>query len=112
MTDIVNLANRRPPVHYTVRITHHWNDTIEVFVEDVSDDDRSRESVASAIGRAALQLGSFPEADAMHKALLSRIYVLMNAEANTPEGDELAFLADIVQAYESTRWPGRRDSAA
>jgi hypothetical protein len=36
-----------------VRITHHWDDTLEVFVEDVTDDERSRQSVADALARAA-----------------------------------------------------------
>jgi hypothetical protein len=50
---VINLADRRPPVSYTVRITHHWDDTLEVFVEDVADDERSRQSVADALARAA-----------------------------------------------------------
>jgi hypothetical protein len=36
-----------------VRITHHWDDSLEVFVEDVTDDERSRQSVADALARAA-----------------------------------------------------------
>lgn len=50
---VINLADRRPPVSYTVRITHHWDDALEVFVEDVADDERSRQSVADALARAA-----------------------------------------------------------
>ena len=50
---VINLADRRPPVSYTVRITHHWDDSLEVFVEDVADDERSRQSVADALARAA-----------------------------------------------------------
>ena len=52
-TNVVNLSERRPPVVYTVRITHHWDDRIEVWVEDVADDERSRQSVAAALARAA-----------------------------------------------------------
>ena len=54
--NVVALADRRPPVHYTVRLTHHWDDSLEVFVEDVADDDRSRASVADALRRAANML--------------------------------------------------------
>ena len=50
---VINLADRRQPVSYTVRITHHWDDRLEVFVEDVADDERSRQSVADALARAA-----------------------------------------------------------
>jgi hypothetical protein len=53
---VINLSDRRPPrqpVSYTVRITHHWDDSLEVFVEDVTDDERSRQSVADALARAA-----------------------------------------------------------
>lgn len=51
--NIINLADKRPPVDYTIRIRHHWDDTIEVFVEDVSDDERSKQSVADTLQRAA-----------------------------------------------------------
>jgi len=50
---VVNLADRRRPVSYTVRIVHHWDDTLEVFVEGVADDERSRQSVSDALNRAA-----------------------------------------------------------
>jgi hypothetical protein len=50
---VINLSDRRRPVSYTVRITHHWDDTLEVFVEDVANDERSRQSVADALARAA-----------------------------------------------------------
>jgi len=48
---VVDLATRRPPVHYTLRITHHWDGRIEALVEDVQDDPRSREAVADAFAR-------------------------------------------------------------
>jgi len=50
---VINLADRRQPVSYTVRITQHWDGSLEVFVEDVADDERSRQSVADALTRAA-----------------------------------------------------------
>lgn len=48
---VVDLSQRRPPVHYTIRITHHWDGRIEALVEDVQDDARSREAVADAFAR-------------------------------------------------------------
>ncbi|MEH2700553.1 hypothetical protein GFL93_12755 [Rhizobium leguminosarum bv. viciae] len=53
MSKVVSLSDRRPPVVYTVRIMHHWDDRLEIFVEDVADDERSRQSVAAALQRAA-----------------------------------------------------------
>jgi hypothetical protein len=52
MSEVIELSARRKPVTYTVHITHHWDDSLEVFVEDVSDDPRSRASVADALERA------------------------------------------------------------
>lgn len=57
MTEIVDLSKRRQPVTYTVTITHHWDDTLEVFVADVADDERSRASVADALHRASQMFG-------------------------------------------------------
>lgn len=53
MVEVTDLANHRPPVRYRVDLVHHWNDTLEIFVHDVSDDERSRASVADALERAA-----------------------------------------------------------
>jgi hypothetical protein len=53
MMNVIKLADKRPPVDYTIRIRHHWDDTIEIFVEDVSDDERSKQSVADTLQRAA-----------------------------------------------------------
>lgn len=51
--NVVSLATKRAPVVYTIRIRHHWDDTLEVFVEDVSDDERSKQAVADTLDRAA-----------------------------------------------------------
>lgn len=40
-----------------------------------------------------------------HKAALARIDALMDAEAGTPEADELSVLADLVEAYEAKHFP-------
>jgi hypothetical protein len=51
MTKVINLNSKRPPVVYRVTITHHWDRTLELFVEGVSDDGHSRESVKDALRR-------------------------------------------------------------
>lgn len=43
--------------------------------------------------------------DADHKAALARIDVLMDAEAGTDAVDELAVLAELVEAYEAKHFP-------
>jgi HTH-type transcriptional regulator/antitoxin HigA len=43
--------------------------------------------------------------DADHAAALRRIDELMDAEAGTPEGDELDVLATLVEAYEDRHFP-------
>jgi len=40
-----------------------------------------------------------------YEIVLKRIEKLMDAEAGTPEGDELVRLADIVEAYEDEHYP-------
>jgi len=57
MSDVIDLGKRRHPVTYTVTITHHWDDTLEIFVADLADDQRSREAVADALRRAADTFG-------------------------------------------------------
>lgn len=64
--NVVVLSAKRRPVVYTVEITHHWDDQIEVFVYDVSDSDRSRASVADALHRAAEMFG-YCEPEALKK---------------------------------------------
>jgi hypothetical protein len=50
---VIDLADRRPKVHYTVRLTQGWNGSLSVFVEDTADDTRSRLAVAQALRDAA-----------------------------------------------------------
>lgn len=49
MSDVVKLADRRPPTCYTIHIAHHWDGKVEVMVEDLADDARSREAVGYAL---------------------------------------------------------------
>lgn len=43
--------------------------------------------------------------EADHKAALARINALMDAEAGTPEADELSVLADLMEVYEAKHFP-------
>lgn len=58
MSELIDLADHRPPVCYTVRLAQHWDGRLEIFVEDVSDDERSRKAVADALRRAANHIDS------------------------------------------------------
>lgn len=40
-----------------------------------------------------------------YDAALAAIDLLMGAEPNTPEGDDLEVLVTLVEAYEAARWP-------
>jgi hypothetical protein len=46
---VIELSEHRQPVCYTVHLRHHWNGALEIFVEDVADDVRSRIAVADAL---------------------------------------------------------------
>ena len=53
MSEVIDLSAKRAPVCYTVHITHLWDGKLEVWVEDVQDDPRSRAAVGDALKRAA-----------------------------------------------------------
>jgi len=98
MSEVINLADRRAPVWYTIRIGHHWDDRLEAIIEDVSDSDQSQRSVNDAIARLAET--RMNEAH-IYRAMLSRIDALMGCSADTPECDELERLVAACQAYET-----------
>jgi hypothetical protein len=50
---LIDLADHRPPVCYTIHLTQHWDGRLGIKVEDVADDERSRRAVADALRRAA-----------------------------------------------------------
>lgn len=102
MSEIVNLSERRPPTVYTVTIAHHWDGTLEYQVEDVSDDERSRKSVLDALQKIG---GLQAAADKLHKELLEQINALMEAGPASAEALKLSRLADMVQEYETARFP-------
>ena len=52
-TKIINLDLRRPKVCYVVNITHSWDGSLDIRVDGVASDRRSRESIASAMRDAA-----------------------------------------------------------
>ena len=45
------------------------------------------------------------EADAMHARLVKRADELVGCLEGSPEEQELAEIADILEAYEAKRWP-------
>ena len=97
MTDnVVLLVNRQKPVSYTIDVTHHFDGMVEVFVRDVSDDERSREAVMETIISWAAK---HMKAHHIHRAMLGRINALMDAKKGE-ELEELSNLASACQAYE------------
>jgi len=52
--NIIDLANRRRPVCYTIQVTHYWDGSVGVFVEDIEPSERANSSVEIAL-EAALQ---------------------------------------------------------
>lgn len=51
MSDIIDINAKRAPVIYSVTIAHHYDGTLEFNIEDVADDERSREAVLHAFRR-------------------------------------------------------------
>lgn len=94
---VINLNSKRPPVAYTISVTHHYDGTVEVFVHDVSDDPRSRGAVMEAIISWATK---HMKAHHIHRAMLTRIDALMGA-TQPPETLELSDLATACEAYEA-----------
>ena len=102
--DIVYLNDRRTPVTYTIHVTHRWDGTLEAFVENISDDPRSQDSVNATIARLA---ETRMHETNIHSAMLNRIDALMGAEAGSQEVDELKRLAAACEVYEALRFPAR-----
>jgi hypothetical protein len=98
MTDnVIPLDTKRKPVSYTIDVTHHYDGTVEVFVRDVSDDPKSRETVMDTIISWA---SKHMQADHIHRAMLDRIDTLMDVKEG-PELRELSELATACEAYEA-----------
>jgi hypothetical protein len=98
MTDnVIPLAKKQKPVSYKIDVTHHFDGTVEVFVSDISDDDRSREVVMETIISWATK---HMKEHHIHRAMLDRIDALMGAESGE-ELQELSNLAAACEAYEA-----------
>lgn len=100
--EVVALADRRPPVTYTVTVTHHWDDRLEIFVADVSDDERSQASVNDAIARIAVGRMNIRH---IHAAILARIDQLIDAKGEGRDAKELSVLADACVILEREMFP-------
>lgn len=50
---VIDLSARRQPVTYTITVTHHWDGTLELFVEGIAESGRSNRAVADALLEAA-----------------------------------------------------------
>jgi hypothetical protein len=94
--NVVPLVKKQKPVSYTIDVTHHFDGTVEVFVRDVSDDNRSREAVMETIISWATK---HMKAHHIHRAMLDRIDALMDAKKGE-ELQELSELATACEAYE------------
>lgn len=53
MAIIVQLHEPRPPIEYTVKVTHHHGGLVEVEVFDVGSSDDDRRKIADALLEAA-----------------------------------------------------------
>ncbi len=51
MADVIDISAKRAPVVYSVTIAHHYDGTLEFNIQDVADDERSREAVLHAFRR-------------------------------------------------------------
>jgi hypothetical protein len=49
-------------------------------------------------------------ADKMHALLVERADALMGCTEGSPEEAELATLTDVIEAYETVRWPDGKES--
>lgn len=51
--NVVRFGDRKPPTHYSVHLSSHWDGALEVEVVDIQTDDRSMLAVADDLERAA-----------------------------------------------------------
>lgn len=117
MADIIDLARHQTPVRYTVEITQHFDGTVEAFVRDVSDDERSQDAVTDALRRVVevrLYRRVGHAADDMLSIMLANIDHAMSCTDENPAifkvgPQELASWADAVAKYEDARFPINTD---
>jgi antitoxin component HigA of HigAB toxin-antitoxin module len=65
----------------------------------------SRPATTTAIGTKRMRSLKRINTPAEHAAALARIDALVGATPESPEEDELALLADLVEEYERTHFP-------
>lgn len=100
---VVRLAERRPPVTYSLTVTHHPDDRVEVEVHDVQDDPRSRDEVRRTFARLASR---WLTPDDAHALLLALVDARMDEDGRSPDrAKELRALADACGAYEAVMFP-------
>lgn len=102
MSEPIDLSQRRKPVHYTVRVTHHWNGAVEMLVEDVADDPRSRDAVAHAL---VLGVAAWMTADHVHKLLLALVDRWMDVPRSQAVTDDLRAVSSALVALEREMFP-------
>lgn len=49
----IHFLGQRPPVEYVVRVSHHFNGTVEVLVEGAGDSPDDRRKISAALLEAA-----------------------------------------------------------
>lgn len=50
---VIDLSEHRAPVTYTITVTHHWDGSLELFVEGIAESGRSNRAVAEVLLAAA-----------------------------------------------------------
>lgn len=102
MSDVIDLNANRAPVVYTVTIAHHYDGTLEFKIEDVADDERSRETVFHAFRRIS---GANEEIEKLTIALKQAVW--SDSEeckvVNAQNADLHARIAELEAAIEPFR---------
>lgn len=109
--NVINLSNKRQPVNYTIRISHHWDDRLEVFVENVSDDERSKRTVADTMERAAdtfraesqpAEIGENAE-PAWNRIDAINAWGRVTSELSLPWGASASRVIEVIEAIKAER---------
>lgn len=94
MSDIIDLSRKRVPTIYTVTIVHHWDGNLEFKIDDVAEDERSREAVMHAFRRIC---GADAEIERLTKDL--RLAVMTESEyVRVIENDAKDIRAELAAA--------------
>ena len=96
MSDIIKLADHRPPVVYTISVEHHWDGRVVAYAMDVSDDARSKEIVWDTL----MQLLTDGQESASHERA-KIVAWLAREEEDYPSGKYSGFAAIIREEIEA-----------